>query len=246
MEIKWSANHYIPSPAHIVVISLWVLLKILIFANVIGKGQSLNFYRILEHTTHVNVWLCNLYMKTYFIGPSCSNVALLYLLYPASRVFFDLSWKTGMERIFLGRSKKTARRAHLVETSWINHYSVVLVMLICWMVTCPISGFILEQPRLEHFIVWNIVAILLPANLPPVWNQSTLNTTSHIIILTTEAKARDGEDGNGLKLEKNWPVLTSLETLSSERHKNLNLNSSLCRKYISYIVSGLSGMLYVS
>ena len=32
---------------------------------------------------------------------------------------------------------------------------------------------------------------------------------------------------------------------SAESHQKLNTNSSMCNKYISYLVSGLSGMLYV-
>ena len=65
--------------------------------------------------------------------------------------------------------------------------------------------------------------------------------------------AKDGEDGNGFKLEISkfqpipiqWPVFSSLETVSSEIHQNLNTNSSLCHKYLSYLVSWLPGMLYV-
>ena len=37
----------------------------------------------------------------------------------------------------------------------------------------------------------------------------------------------------------------TLETISSESGQKLNTNSSSCRKYISYLLSGLSEMLYV-
>ena len=47
--------------------------------------------------------------------------------------------------------------------------------------------------------------------------------------------AKDGEDGNGLKLEKTGQCFSSLETMSSERRQELNTNSSLCHKYISYL-----------
>ena len=51
----------------------------------------------------------------------------------------------------------------------------------------------------------------------------------------------DGEDGNELKIEKK----TDSEMVSAESRQKLNTKSSLCNKYISYLVSGLSGMLYV-
>ena len=38
---------------------------------------------------------------------------------------------------------------------------------------------------------------------------------------------KDGGDENGLKLEKNWPVFSGLETMSSESRQKLNTNSSL-------------------
>ena len=56
--------------------------------------------------------------------------------------------------------------------------------------------------------------------------------------------AKNGKDGNGLKLEKTGQLFSSLETMPSESGQKLNTNSSLCRKlYISYLLSGLSGML---
>ena len=57
--------------------------------------------------------------------------------------------------------------------------------------------------------------------------------------------AKDGEDRNGLKLEKTDQFFQVWRQCQSERHQKLNTNSWLCHKYISYHVSGLSGMLYV-
>ena len=57
--------------------------------------------------------------------------------------------------------------------------------------------------------------------------------------------AKDGGDGNRLKLENIGQFFQVSEAVSSERHQKLNMNSCLCHKYISYLVSGLSGMLYV-
>ena len=48
----------------------------------------------------------------------------------------------------------------------------------------------------------------------------------------------DGEDGNGLKLEKNWPVFSNLEMVSAESRQKLNTNSSLCNKYIHILSVG--------
>ena len=39
--------------------------------------------------------------------------------------------------------------------------------------------------------------------------------------------------------------LKKLEMVSTESPQKLNTNSSLCNKYIPYLVSGLSGMIYV-
>ena len=52
---------------------------------------------------------------------------------------------------------------------------------------------------------------------------------------------KDGGDGNGLKLEKNWPISSSLETLSYESRQKLNTNSFVSY-YISYDLCELSGM----
>ena len=56
--------------------------------------------------------------------------------------------------------------------------------------------------------------------------------------------AKNGENGNGLKLKKKRSVFSSLETKSSESRQKLNTDSSLCHKCTSYLFSGLSGMLY--
>ena len=55
----------------------------------------------------------------------------------------------------------------------------------------------------------------------------------------------DGQGGNGLKVEKASQFFSSSEMVSAESRQKLNANSSLCNKYISYLVSGLSGMLHV-
>ena len=76
----------------------------------------------------------------------------------------------------------------------------------------------------------NNAVVLLPITIEVQWSYSF------------SFAAKDGENGNGLKLEKNWPVFSSFETISSESRQNLNANSSLYHKYISYLLSGSSEM----
>ena len=57
--------------------------------------------------------------------------------------------------------------------------------------------------------------------------------------------AKDGEDGKGLELEEFWAVFSNLETLSSQSCQKLNMNSAFYDKCISYLITKLSGMLYV-
>ena len=75
--------------------------------------------------------------------------------------------------------------------------------------------------------------VLLPMTIEVHWSYSFLFVT------------KDGEDGNGLKLDKlNWPVFFKFGD-SLFRKTPLNADNSLCHKYISYLISGLSGVLYV-
>ena len=46
-------------------------------------------------------------------------------------------------------------------------------------------------------------------------------------------------------VKKTGQLFSSLEMLSAESRPKLNMNSFLCNKYISYLLSGLSAMLYV-
>ena len=53
--------------------------------------------------------------------------------------------------------------------------------------------------------------------------------------------AKDGEDGNGLQLEKteNWLVFSSLEMVSAESPQKLNTTSSLCNN--KHLMTGPNG-----
>ena len=55
----------------------------------------------------------------------------------------------------------------------------------------------------------------------------------------------DGEDGNGLKLEKTGQFFFKFGDDRRRKSPKLYKNSFLCNKYISHVVSGLLGMLYV-
>ena len=54
---------------------------------------------------------------------------------------------------------------------------------------------------------------------------------------------KDGEDENGLKLEKTGQFFEFGDIIF--RKTPINADNSLCHKYISYLITGLSGVLYV-
>ena len=76
--------------------------------------------------------------------------------------------------------------------------------------------------------------VLLPVTIKVHWSFSLLFAS------------KDGGDGNGLKLEKTGQFFQIFLTMSSESRQKLKMNSfKLCYKFISYLVSELSGILYM-